>query len=89
MTNGLVVVPCALRADITTSLVMLWIAIAVYLAIFVWMLVQKGRSLWNIFLAFASLIVAYIIGWFVFFPLICGSLFGFIVLFCLKNERNL
>lgn len=87
VTNGLGFAPGALEADITTSLVMLYAAIAVYLATFVWVLVQKGRSLWYISLAFASLFAGYLLGWVVFFPLIFASLFGFIVLFCLKNRR--
>ena len=87
MSNGLGLIPGALRADITTSLVMLYAGIAIYLATFIWVLIKKGRSLWYIFLAFASLFVGYIIGWVVFFPVILGSLFGFILLFCLKNER--
>lgn len=36
VTNGLGFAPGALEADITTSLVMLYAAIAVYLATFVW-----------------------------------------------------
>ena len=87
MTNGLGFAPGALEADITTSLIMLYAAIAVYLATFVWALVQKGRSLWYVSLAFASLFAGWILGWIVLFPLIFASLFGFIVLFCLKNER--
>ncbi len=87
VTNGLGFAPGALEADITTSLVMLYAAIAVYLATFVWVLVQKGRSLWYISLAFASLFAGYLLGWVVFFPLIFASVFGFIILLRLKNRR--
>jgi hypothetical protein len=87
ISNGLGLVPGFLRADITTFSVMLFAGIGVYIATFAWVLVQKGRSLCYIFLAFACLFVGWMLSWMVFFPLILGSLFGFIVLFCLKNER--
>lgn len=87
VTNGLGFVLGALEAHITTSLVTLYAALAIYLATFVWVLVQKGRGLWLISLAFIYLGATYILGFIVFIPLIFGSLPGFIMLLCLKNKR--